>query len=48
VALVAGTVPGAQLGGNMSKKVQSRYLRIAIAVIIAVTGIKMWHQIALL
>jgi len=47
VALVAGTVPGAQLGGNMSKKVKSGHLRIIIALIIAVTGIKMWHQVAL-
>ncbi len=47
VALVAGTVPGAQFGGNMSKKVNAKYLRIVIAVIIAVTGIKMWHQVAL-
>ncbi len=46
IALVAGTVPGAQLGGTMSKKVDARYLRIVIAIIIAVTGIKMWHQVA--
>ncbi len=46
IALVAGTVPGAQFGGNMSKKIDARYLRIVIAIIIAVTGIKMWHQVA--
>lgn len=45
LALVVGTVPGAQFGGGMSKKVNTKYLRIAIAIIIAVTGIKMWHQI---
>lgn len=45
LALVAGTVPGAQFGGGMSKKVNAKYLRIAIAVIIAITGLKMWHQI---
>jgi hypothetical protein len=47
LALVAGTVPGARFGGNMSKKVDARYLRIVIAIIIAVTGIKMWHQVAM-
>ena len=45
LALVVGTVPGAQLGGNMSKKVNTKYLRLAIAVIIAITGIRMWYQI---
>jgi uncharacterized membrane protein YfcA len=46
VALVAGTVPGARFGGSMSKKIDARHLRIAIAVIIALTGLKMWHQVA--
>ncbi len=45
LALVVGTVPGAQVGGGVSKKVNTKYLRIAIAVIIAITGIKMWHQV---
>jgi hypothetical protein len=45
LALVVGTVPGAQFGGGVSKKVNTKYLRIAIAVIIAITGIKMWLQI---
>jgi uncharacterized membrane protein YfcA len=45
IALVAGTVPGAQFGGMMSKKVNTKYLRIGIAVIIAITGIRMWYQI---
>jgi uncharacterized protein len=45
LALVVGTVPGAQFGGKMSKKVNTRYLRLAIAVIIAVTGVKMWSQV---
>ncbi len=44
LALVVGTVPGAQFGGGMSKKVNTKYLRIAIAVIIAITGLEMWHQ----
>lgn len=45
LALVVGTVPGAQFGGGMSKKVNTKYLRIAIAVIFAITGIKMWSQV---
>lgn len=45
LALVVGTVPGAQLGGSLSKKVNTKYLRLAIAVIIAVTGLRMWWQI---
>ena len=45
VALVVGTIPGAQLGGTVSKKVDTRHLRAAIAVIIAVTGVRMWFQV---
>jgi len=45
IALVIGTIPGAQVGGRMSKKVNTRHLRFAIAVIIAVTGIRMWYQV---
>jgi len=45
IALVIGTVPGAQFGGKMSKKVTTKYLRMAIAVIIAITGIRMWYQV---
>jgi len=45
LALVVGTVPGAQFGGSVSKKVNTKYLRMAIAVIIAVTGIRMWWQV---
>ncbi len=45
LALVVGTVPGAQFGGRVSKKVNTKYLRLAIAVIIAITGIKMWSQV---
>ncbi len=45
LALVLGTVPGAQLGGNISKKMNTKYLRIIIAVIIAITGLKMWSQL---
>jgi hypothetical protein len=45
LALVVGTIPGAQLGGNLSKKINTKYLRLAIAVIIAITGLRMWYQI---
>jgi uncharacterized membrane protein YfcA len=45
IALVIGTIPGAQFGGNTSKKINTKYLRLAIAVIIALTGIRMWYQI---
>jgi uncharacterized membrane protein YfcA len=45
LALVVGTIPGAQLGGTVSKKVNTKHLRMAIAVIIAITGIRMWVQV---
>jgi uncharacterized membrane protein YfcA len=45
LALVVGTIPGAQLGGRVSKKTNTKHLRLAIAVIIAITGLKMWYQI---
>lgn len=45
LALVVGTIPGAQVGGRVSKKVNTKNLRYAIAVIIAVTGIRMWYQV---
>ena len=45
LALVIGTIPGAQVGGRVSKKVDTKNLRLAIAVIIAITGLRMWYQI---
>lgn len=45
IALVIGTIPGAQLGGRLSKKTSTKDLRLAIAVIIAITGLRMWYQI---
>ncbi|MGW8323267.1 MAG: sulfite exporter TauE/SafE family protein [Thermodesulfobacteriota bacterium] len=45
LALVVGTIPGAQLGGRMSKQVNTKHLRMAIAVIIAITGLRMWYQV---
>ncbi|MDT8335563.1 MAG: sulfite exporter TauE/SafE family protein [Desulfurivibrionaceae bacterium] len=45
IALVIGTIPGAQLGGRLSKKTDTKHLRYAIAVIIAVTGLRMWYQV---
>jgi len=45
IALVIGTIPGAQMGGRVSKKTNTKHLRYAIAVIIAVTGLRMWYQV---
>jgi len=45
LALVVGTVPGAQFGSGISKKINTKYLRAGIAVIIAITGIRMWIQV---
>ncbi len=45
IALVAGTVPGAQLGGRVSKRVSTGHLRTIIAVVIAVAGIMIWYQV---
>jgi uncharacterized membrane protein YfcA len=45
IALVVGTIPGAQVGGRVSKRVNTRNLRYAIAGIIAITGIRMWYQV---
>jgi uncharacterized membrane protein YfcA len=45
IALVLGTIPGAQIGGRVSKKINTKNLRFAIAVIIAITGLMMWHQV---
>lgn len=45
IALVIGTIPGAQVGGRVSKKTNTKHLRYAIAVIIAVTGLRMWYQV---
>ena len=47
LALVLGTVPGAQVGGMVSKKVNTKYLRLLIAVIIGITGLRMWYQVLL-
>jgi len=45
LALVAGTVPGAQIGGRFSKRVSTKNLRTIIAVIFAVAGIRIWYQV---
>ncbi|MEW6426930.1 MAG: sulfite exporter TauE/SafE family protein [Thermodesulfobacteriota bacterium] len=45
LALVVGTIPGAQIGGRVSKKTNTKHLRYAIAVIIAITGLRMWYQV---
>jgi len=45
VALVVGTIPGAQIGGKVSKMINTKHLRVAIALIIAITGLRMLYQI---
>jgi len=35
-------VPGAQFGGGVSEKVGTKYLRFVIAIIVTITGLKMW------
>lgn len=45
LALIVGTIPASQVGAHVSKKIDTRYLRLAIAVIIAVTGLRMWYQV---
>jgi hypothetical protein len=45
IALVLGTIPASQVGAHISKKMDTGYLRLAIAVIIAMTGLRMWYQI---
>jgi uncharacterized membrane protein YfcA len=45
IALVAGAVPGAQIGGRLSKRVNTKILRYAIAGIVVITGLKMWYQV---
>jgi uncharacterized membrane protein YfcA len=45
VALVAGAVPGAQLGSHVSCQVKTRSLRVLIHLIIAAAGLRMWYQV---
>jgi uncharacterized membrane protein YfcA len=45
LALVAGTIPGAQVGGAVSKKTKVQTLRVMIAIIIAITGLRMFYQV---
>ncbi len=43
--LVAGSIPGAQIGGYLSKRVSAVRLRKALAVLIVLTAIKMWYEL---
>ncbi|MGC2425376.1 MAG: sulfite exporter TauE/SafE family protein [Nitrospirota bacterium] len=45
IALAAAAVPGAQIGGRVSKRVHIKNLRYAIAGIVAIAGIRMWYQV---
>jgi len=42
LSFVAGTITGAQVGGAVSKKTKVRTLRVMIAVIIAITGLRIF------
>ncbi len=44
-ALVAGTLVGAQAGARLSHKIPARALRAALALLIALTAVKMWWDI---
>lgn len=44
-ALVVGALPGAQLGGIMSKRVRVEGLRLILSVVIAAAAIKMWYDV---
>ncbi len=43
--LVAGAVPGAQLGGYLSKRVSAVRLRKVLAILIVLTAVKMWYEL---
>ncbi len=43
--LVAGAIPGAQLGGFLSKRVTTLHLRYLLALLIGFTAIKMWYEL---
>lgn len=45
VALLLGAVPFARLGGYLSRKTKTQYLRWILAVIISATAIKIWSDI---
>ncbi len=44
IALVIGSVPGAQLGGRLSKKVKVTYLRWMVTAIVVISTAKLWME----
>ncbi len=44
-ALVVGSIPGAQLGGNTSKKMAAQVLRVSLAVVITLVAFLMWDNV---
>lgn len=45
LALVVGSVPGAQIGGYLSKEAKTDILRYLLAIIIALAALRMWLQV---
>ncbi len=45
LALVVGALPGAQLGGYLSKRTPPRILRAALAFVIAFAAVRIWYDI---
>ncbi len=45
IVLVVGVLPGAQLGGILSKHIRTFWLRSILAMLIAATAIKIWMQL---
>jgi uncharacterized membrane protein YfcA len=44
-ALLLGAIPSARLGGIVSKKTKTQFLRWLLALIISATAIKVWYDI---
>jgi uncharacterized membrane protein YfcA len=45
LALVIGSLPGAQVGGYFSKQTKTDILRYLLAIIIALAALRMWSQV---
>jgi uncharacterized membrane protein YfcA len=45
VALLLGAIPSARLGGIVSRKTKTQFLRWLLAMIISATAIKVWYDI---
>lgn len=45
LAIISGAIPGANLGGRMSKYVPAYYIKLLLALLISGSAIKMWISI---